>query len=96
MILVPVSGTAVAASPPRTVLTDGVKLASIRQAVRSGHATKAQLDALKAVLDKDFASPIDGISFSDTTQIHDHAWATDEHGTGLLVDFQLHHLTSGR
>jgi Alginate lyase len=52
MILVPMSGTAVAASPPHTVVTDGAKLASIRQAVRSGHATQAQRAALKAVLDK--------------------------------------------
>ena len=52
MILVPVSGTAVAASPPRTVVTDGGKLAAIRHAVRGGHATAAQRDALKVVLDK--------------------------------------------
>ncbi|MEV7043235.1 alginate lyase family protein [Amycolatopsis sp. NPDC051061] len=52
MILVPVSGTAVAASPPHTVVTDGAKLAGIKQALRGGHASKAQRDALKAVLAK--------------------------------------------
>src|SRR4051812_15255983 len=52
MLLVPVSGTAVAASPPHTVITDGAKLAGTKQALRNGHASRAQSDALKVVLDK--------------------------------------------
>jgi hypothetical protein len=52
MTLVPVSGTAVAASPPHTIVTDGAKLAAIKQTIQSGHAPQAQRDALKVVLDK--------------------------------------------
>ncbi|MFI5590413.1 alginate lyase family protein [Amycolatopsis sp. NPDC051758] len=52
LVLVPISGTAVAASPPHTIVTDGAKLAGIKQALRSGHASTPQRDALKVLLDK--------------------------------------------
>ncbi len=59
-VVLPLSGTAVAASPPHTVVTDGAKLANIRQAIRSGHTTSAQRDALKAVLAKANTALTDG------------------------------------
>lgn len=52
LAMVPVSGTATAGQAPRTVVTDGKKLADIQSALRHGHATRAQRDALKVVLDK--------------------------------------------
>lgn len=50
--LVPLNGTAEAAAAPHTVVTDGKKLAAIRDARAAGKLTKAQQDALKVVLDK--------------------------------------------
>jgi hypothetical protein len=50
--MVPLSGTATAGQAPHTVVTDGAKLAAIKQTIRGGHATRAQRDALKVVLDK--------------------------------------------
>jgi hypothetical protein len=52
MALVPLSGTATAGQAPHTVITDGKKLADIQSALKHGHATRAQRDALKVVLDK--------------------------------------------
>jgi hypothetical protein len=52
MALVPLSGTATAGQAPHTVITDGKKLADIQYALKHGHATRAQRDALKVVLDK--------------------------------------------
>jgi len=52
LAMVPVSGTATAGQAPHTVVTDGKKLADIQSALKHGHATRAQRDALKVVLDK--------------------------------------------
>ncbi len=48
----PLNGTAQAATAPHTIVTDGKKLAAIRQAFDTGKATKTQQAALKTVLDK--------------------------------------------
>lgn len=52
MTLVPLNGTAAAAVVPHTIVTDGVKLAAIKQARDTGKLSTAQLAAMKAVLDK--------------------------------------------
>lgn len=52
LALVPLSGTATAGQAPHTVVTDGKKLADIQSALKHGHATRAQRDALKVVLGK--------------------------------------------